>query len=183
MNAVNKLELVKHWMRRVDASSVAERFRAYAMTLLDAPYVWGSENPSGCDCSGTVCFPLWCLGYDIRVTADALYRELFTKPPVHEDDLSRVMAVFYITRKDRQHMDRVAPAGTAVHVTPVVGTNVVLNAGSSVQLTTALAVRLYFEARDCYAVWREIDWEKAGQMSRSEKYAWEIDPVLRLIRA
>lgn len=182
MSVINQLELVKHWMRRVDQGPPAERFRAYVMALLDAPYVWGAENPEGSDCSGTVCFPLWCMGYDIRVTADVLYRELFTLPVADEEDLSKVMAVFYVTERERPHVDRVALAGSAVHVTPVVGHNVVLNAGARLELATAREIRVYFEGHGCKAVWREIDWNRAHEMSESNQYAWDVDPVLRLIR-
>lgn len=182
MGTLNQLELVKCWMRRVDQGPPAERFRAFAMALLDAPYVWGAENPEGSDCSGTVCFPLWCMGFDIRVTADVLYKNLFTLPVADEEDLSKVMAVFYITREARQHFDRMAPANSAVHVTPVVGHNVVLNAGTRLELATAREIRVYFESRGCDAVWRSIDWEKARAMSDSKQYAWDVDPVLKMIR-
>jgi len=181
-NVLNWLELVRALQRRLEGSGPAVQFRAFASFLLDVPYVWGSENPDGTDCSGTVCFPLWLMGWNIRVTADVLYRQLFTRVVTNDQDMSRLMAVFYLTREARHHVDREVPAGTAIHVTPVVGHNVVLNAGTTVQLWTARAIREEREAKGCMAEWREINWEAAKRLSDSGKYAWDVDPVLTLIR-
>lgn len=183
MSAINWMELVKAWRGRLDKAGLVEQFRAYAAMVLDAPYVWGSENPQGTDCSGTVCFPLWMMGFNIRVTADVLFKQLFTIVPVDEADLSHLMAVFYVAKGPQDHHGNSVPTGTAVHVTPVLGRNVVLNAGDRVTLSTALTIRQWFESRNCSAVWREIDWKKVQEMSASLKFAWDIDPVLSLIRA
>jgi hypothetical protein len=174
--------VIQAWKHRVDSAEKAEVFRSYASLLLDAPYVWGSEGPEGTDCSGTVCFPLWLMGYNIRVSADVLYKELFTIKPKNEMDLSKIMAVFYITKVEKTHYDRIVPAGTATHVTPVVGHNVVLNAAETVTLDTAREVREYFEKHQSFAEWREMDMGKAKEMSDSLKYAWGVDPILTLAR-
>lgn len=178
--AINWMELVKAWASRLDKSSDAEKFRAYAMTLLDAPYVWGQENPTGSDCSGTVCFPLWMLGYNIRVTADVLYKELFIEPSTW--DRTKVLAVFYITNVEKNHGGLKVPAGTATHVTPLVGDGVILNAFDRIRLDTAKSMQDYFTTQNARFETREIDWQKAKQMSYSMKYAWGVDPILQLIR-
>ena len=81
------------------AMTESERFRAYALQMLDAEYAWGKENVFGSDCSGTVCLPLMLPGYSIRTTADTLYRKVFTEAVAAKDrnDPSKIMAVFYLT--------------------------------------------------------------------------------------
>ncbi|MCR5762793.1 MAG: C40 family peptidase [Treponema sp.] len=45
------------------------------------PYKWGGSSLTGSDCSGSVCAALsYATGHFIRVTADDLYANLFTKP-------------------------------------------------------------------------------------------------------
>jgi cell wall-associated NlpC family hydrolase len=176
------IELMKIWGKRLDVADRASQIRALSLMLEGAPYVWGAENPGATDCSGTVCFPLWALGYDLRTTADTLFKAVYTLKPKDTLDLTRTMAVFYVTKKEKLHFNRMVPAGTATHVTPVVGHNVVLNAVERITLDTAREVREYFEARDSYAEWREIDWDAVDRLHKSGKYAWGFDPVLKLIR-
>jgi len=180
--AVNWAELLKIEARKIEGGDDPARFRAYALKLLGARYVWGAEGPEGTDCSGTICFPLWMMGFNIRVTADVLYRQLFTRG-TSEFSESDVQAVFYLASKDQVYGPGVTlKAGQARHVTPLVGRNVVLNAGELVRLETAAYIRQWFEGKDCKAVWRGIDWEAAARMSKSLDYAWDVDPVLTLLR-
>jgi len=44
--------------------------------LWHTPYVWGGESLIGTDCSGSISWPLWLMGYRIRVTADFFHKEL-----------------------------------------------------------------------------------------------------------
>lgn len=50
---------------------------AYCVRLLwGSSYVWGDEVIGSTDCSGSVSFAFYLLGYDIRVTADEIYHNL-----------------------------------------------------------------------------------------------------------
>lgn len=59
-----------------DLDSRRERL-AYCVRLLwGSSYVWGDEVIGSTDCSGSVSFALYLLGYDIRVTANEIYHNL-----------------------------------------------------------------------------------------------------------
>jgi hypothetical protein len=183
---INWTELSIAQSYKLERATEAERFRQLALLLVDAPYRWGQETLRGTDCSGTVCFPLFMMGYDVRVTADVLYRKLFTRPvaePEEETDPERIMCVFYITRRAIRHGELSVPAGTAIHVTPVVGRYVVVNAGDPVSLETAAHVRRWFEAKQCGAEWRELDRGALQQMHNAHRYLWGADPLMELLRA
>lgn len=161
----------------------AGRFRKFALDLLDAPYLWGGENMLGTDCSGSVCFPLLCMGYRIRTTADELYRKIFTQYVSNELDLEKIMAVFYVTKEDRDHGNRKVKKGTAIHVTPVVGKYVVLNAGNPVILSTAKQIRLWYEDQNCKAVWREIDMESLVYHDKEGDMLFGVDnKILQVLK-
>ena len=164
----------------------AEKFRALALQMLEAQYVWGKENLYGSDCSGTVCLPLMLLGYAIRTTADQLYRLVFTDPVREKDkrDFSKIIAVFYLTKErvadTRRSME--LPKGYARHVTPVVGEWVVLEANyrrDRVVLRTSRAVNLEYKRRmNCRAVWRALNKERAQELSDSRSEFHDVDSEL-----
>ncbi len=53
--------------------------RAYLVRLLwHEKYVWGGESVTGADCSGSISYAGYLLGYNIRVTADN-YDKMFTE--------------------------------------------------------------------------------------------------------
>ncbi len=117
---------------KIASMSEPQKFRAYALQMLDAQYAWGRENVFGSDCSGTVCLPLMLLGYSIGTTADTLYRRVFTEAVVDRDqnDPSKIMAVFYLTNAPAVRRGKELPKDYARHVTPVVGEWVVLEANA-----------------------------------------------------
>ena len=142
-------------------------FRSYVFHLIDADegYEWGKENPYGTDCSGTVCYPLIRMGHEIRATADALYRKIFTIPVGDEDDLDldKIISVFYVMQKSWLKLSgEIMPKGTVRHVTPVVGRYAVCDADwgrDQIILKTAKEVRVDFESKGAIAIWREINWD------------------------
>lgn len=185
---MTEADIARHHLAKLHSlNGVAEQFRAYALSMVDADYDAGSENLIAADCSGTVCYPLMRLGYRIRTTADGLYRDVFTMPvegSVQETDYDRVMAVFYVTRAAVERWGRTLPAGTARHVTPVVGEYVVVDADGRadvdrVVLRTAASVRRRYEAIGCYAVWRQIDWEVARRIDAAGTHIWGVDTEIR----
>ena len=132
-------------------------------------YEYGKESRIGSDCSGLVYGPLIEMGYKLRSDADDLYKKIFTIPVVEHDelDLDLIIAVFYVMQKPWKKLSgRVMPAGSARHVTPVVGQYVVADADwekDQILLKTARAVRLELEKVGAKAVWREIDWDQVAR--------------------
>jgi hypothetical protein len=150
----------------------------------DQGYEWGKESPYGTDCSGTICYPLICMGYKIRTTADELFKKIFTVPIKDHTDLNSIMAVFYVPRGPWKKMSgQIMPDGTAKHVNPVVGWYVVCDADfhrDRIILKTARNVRISFQNRNkgAKAVWRKIDWEAVEYHSEREDMFYSPDPEL-----
>ena len=165
------LQLRRQYEAGIAIRDKAWEFRYWCKYLLDVPYVWGAENLMGTDCSGTVCWALMRMGYDIRTTADALMRKVFTDIPTDELDYHAILAVFYVNEE-----------GVAKHVTPVVGRYVVLNAGDSgIQLHTAAYVRELFEATGHKVIWRKLNFDNAIRLSEIAAESWEVDPMVRIL--
>jgi len=148
----------------------AERFRYWCVKLLDIPYRWGEENLLGTDCSGTVCWPLLRMGYNIRTTAAGLYHKIFTTKSSYSDDTA-TQALFF--RK----------GGAITHVAPFVGRGVVLNAGETVrQLTSAYLIRWFEDHEHAEALCRQLDWAAADGVSRMGQDCWDLDPMESVLR-
>ena len=155
---------------RLIAGNLGREFRYWCKFLIDVPYTWGKENMFGTDCSGTVCWALLRMGYNIRTTADVLMKKVFTRTVLDEDaprHYNQVRCVFYVDED-----------GKAIHATPVMGRYVVLDAGADgIRLETAIHVRQVFESNNKRALWRELDWGKASVLSESASESWDIDPM------
>jgi len=111
--------------RQFEGMSEADRFVYFLLLQFGSPYGWGKENPESSDCSGAVCMALYAAtGLLVRTTADDLMKRIFTRPNPRQGD---IRAVFYVTRQNRQHGDRMVSAGTATHVAGFVDDGVILN--------------------------------------------------------
>lgn len=156
---------------RYEKASMADRWRMLIRFFAGAGYDWGKENLYGSDCSGLVCAPLYILGYNIRVSADFLYNNIFLKKVTKYADRDKIMAVFYINE-----------SGKCTHVAPVLENYIVMNAEPIIQEKTARTVRLYFQARGYTAIWRELDFRAVENISLEGKYVYGLDPELELMR-
>ena len=173
MNAINWTALMEMERSRYENVLVtnAQRFRYWALKLIDAEYEMGRENILQTDCSGTVCFPLLRMGYDIRITAQELYEMIFTRP------------ASYATVKHTQALFFRKSDGRIIHVTPFVGPDVCLNAGNPVSVRTAQYLIQWFESHEhAEALCRELDWDAADAISRTGQHAWGLDPSEKLLR-
>lgn len=159
--------------KKLGALSPAETFRFFCLKLLDAEYVMGRENIFETDCSGTICWPLFCMGLNIRCTAHYLYSHIFIKPAGDiRSWYDRVLAVFY------------GRYGQVSHVSPVVGRGVILDAvepDQPVSLKAAAPVIGWYEDHDYSIHLREIDWPAARRVAKMEEHSWtrEADQILQ----
>jgi len=172
MNGPDWLAIIHVLKARYEEADMPERWRILLRFFAGIPYGWGKENLWESDCSGIVCAVLFIMGYDIRVSADFLYQRIFTKPVSRYTARDRIMAVFYIDKE----------SGKCTHVAPVLENYIVLNAELVLQEKTARTVRLYFEARDHRAEWRELDWKALEDISLAGKHVYGLDPQLEILR-
>ena len=99
---------------KINGFSREEVFKLVLAEFNGTPYIWGGCNCEGSDCSGTVCTSLNAL-FDkrIRVTADSLFRNYFTKPA---EGYEGIQAAFFLNAE-----------GKAVHVAGYMGDGLFLN--------------------------------------------------------
>ncbi len=117
--------LIENEKKQFERMSEADKFIYFLLLQFGSPYGWGEENPEASDCSGAVCMALYAAtGLLIRTTADDLLNRVFTRPNPRK---GAIRAVFYVTKKTKQHGDRIAYAGTVVHVAGIVDDGVILN--------------------------------------------------------
>jgi murein DD-endopeptidase len=152
-----------------------DRFIYFLLLQFGSPYGWGKENPESSDCSGAICLALYAAtGLLIRTTADDLYRRVFTKVNPRTTD---IRAVFYLTKKDKQHGDRSAVAGTAVHVAGVLEDGVILNSQEPYAKVRRITdVSDYFMRNGHEAAVRGLDREALEKMAREGKTRYGLDP-------
>jgi len=99
---------------RKEGLSDGEVFGTLLEEFNGTPYVWGAGGTEGSDCSGTVCASLNAVfGKNIRVTADSLFRNYFTKKA---EDYCGIQAAFFLDE-----------TGKAVHVAGYMGEGLFLN--------------------------------------------------------
>ena len=169
------------WDRIMDIEKIqfekmneTEKFIYFLLLQFGSPYGWGKENPESSDCSGAVCMALFAAtGLLIRTTADDLFKRVFTKINPRQGD---IRAVFYVTRKDKQHGDRKVAAGTATHIAGFVDDGVIMNSQ-----TPAARVRRINEVSDWYqregheVHVRGLDREALARLARDRKTIYGLD--------
>ncbi len=166
---IDLARLAPHLQRKLHEATPPERFRFFAMLLHGARYELRRENIFATDCSGTICWPLYCLGLNIRLTAAELFERVYTRHvdiALIRDYWEHTYAVFYEL------------AGTISHVTPVVGRGVILDAVNTeqpVQLKALEPVYNWYRERGYGFHFREIDWSLAQEVSDSGALRWEAE--------
>ena len=87
------------------------------------PYKWGGNSLNGSDCSGSVCTALsYATQKFLRVTADELYRNVFTKPCKE--------SALYTTEYNAKAVFFLDGTGKAVHIAGYCGNGFFMNVSS-----------------------------------------------------
>ena len=142
----------------VEGLTEAERYRYFLGRMQFLRYESGKENLISSDCSGSVCLALLlATGCAIRVTADALYKNYFTKRNPDRDD---IQAAFFVTLYDRKIGNRIYKENEVCHVAGVCGTDVVLNCVEPYSVLRSLSdMKPFYQANDYRVVVRGLDRE------------------------
>ncbi len=174
---MNYERIVKQLADKLKGADDAQRYRLSISWLQDNPYGWGAENLFAQDCSGSAAFGLLMAGYNVRLTADGYYRLIFTQN-VTGFDPGEIAAVFYVADSDRSHGDRRARKGEVVHVTPLVGEDVVLDAawGKPARLRSLQRAERLHEGFGTTPVIRAADITKLDSLHISGRYP--VDDLL-----
>ena len=152
-----------------------DRFIYFLCKQFGSPYGWGKENPVTSDCSGAVCMSLYAAtGLLIRTTADDLYKRVFTKINPRAGD---IRAVFYLTKKDGRHGDRMVAAGTATHVAGFLDDGVILNSQEPYARVRRISDVSDWYQRNGYEVAvRGLNREALEKLTVEGKTVYDLDP-------
>lgn len=93
------LALVRAMREHLKGMNEYERLVYGVRLLWGSKYVWGGEDLGGTDCSGAIFFGLYLLGYNVRTTADELYRAMTV--PLDREPLAGDLAFWFHPGKDK----------------------------------------------------------------------------------
>ena len=154
--------------------SETDKFIYFLLLQFGSPYGWGKENPVTSDCSGAVCMALYAAtGLLIRTTADDLLKRVFTRVNPRQGE---IRAVFYVTRKDKRHGDRVVAAGTATHIAGILEDGIILNSQEPYAKVRRIdEVSSWFQREGHDVIVRGLDREALARMARDGKTRYDLD--------
>jgi murein DD-endopeptidase len=154
--------------------SETDKFIFFLLLQFGSPYGWGKENPITSDCSGAVCMALYAAtGLLIRTTADDLLKRIFTKVNTRQGD---IRAIFYITRKDKKHGDRLVSAGTVTHIAGIVEDGIILNSQEPYAKVRRIDdVSRDFQREGYDVLVRGLDREALARLAADGKTVYELD--------
>ncbi|MDR0908726.1 MAG: peptidoglycan endopeptidase [Spirochaetaceae bacterium] len=163
---LNWVEIFGNEKKQFDKMSEAQKF-AYSLLLqYNSPYGWGKENPEASDCSGAVCLALLAAtGCLVRITADDLYRRVFT---VKNPAADAIRVAFFVDRKTKK----------AIHCSGFVDDGIVLNSQEGgAKLRTFDRLSAWFFNRNAGTEIRGLD--KAALKKLSDEGArYDLDKEL-----
>lgn len=162
---------------KIRQSNRALQFRLYLGLMQGARYKMRSENLYETDCSGTICFPLFCMGFNIRITAQELFDRMFRVHVSigeiqHDFYWNKLLAVFY------------EKAGRVSHVAPIIGRDAIFDAVEESQPAQIKAMEPVLEwyIGNGYSFYvREVDWDAADSVAKDPSNGWdrEADQILK----
>ena len=166
--------LMKNEQAQFEKMNEHDKFVYFLLLQFGSPYGWGKENPISSDCSGAVCMALFAAtGLLIRTTADDLLKRVFTKVNPRGGD---IRAVFYVTKKDKKHVDRYVSAGTATHIAGFVDDGVILNSQEPYARIRRVAdVSTWYQNNEHEVLVRGLDREALARLAREGKTVYDLD--------
>ena len=112
-------------------------------------------------------------GLLIRTTADDLFKRVFIKTNPRQGD---IRAVFYVTKKNTKHGDRMVAAGTATHIAGFVDDGVIFNSQApyaKVRRINEVSDWYFREGHEIYV--RGLDREALIRLARERKMVYDLD--------
>jgi murein DD-endopeptidase len=166
--------LMENEKRQFEKMSEHDKFVYFLLLQFGSPYGWGKENPVSSDCSGAVCMALFAAtGLLIRTTADDLLKRVFTKANPRQGD---IRAVFYVTKKDGKHGDRMVAAGTATHIAGILEDGVILNSQEPyAKVRRIVDVSDWYQRNGFEVAVRGLDREALAKLAREGKTVYDLD--------
>ena len=166
--------LMENERRQFEKMTENEKFIYFLLLQFGSPYGWGKENPVSSDCSGAVCMALFAAtGLLVRTNADDLLKRVFT---VVNPRQGEIRAVFYTTKKDKKHGDRMVSAGTATHVAGIVDDGVILNSQEPYARVRRINdVSDFFQREGCEVLVRGLDREALARLAGEGKTRYDLD--------
>jgi len=160
---------------KFEKMSETDKFIYFLCKQFGSPYGWGKENPVTSDCSGAICMSLYAAtGLLIRTTADDLYKRVFTKINPRAGD---IRAVFFITKKDGRHGDRMVAAGTATHVAGILDDGIILNSQEPyARIRRIVDVSDWYQRNGHEVAVRGLDREVLARLAAEGKTVYDLDP-------
>ena len=151
------------------------KFIYFLLLQFGSPYGWGKENPVASDCSGAVCMALYAAtGLLIRTTADDLYKRVFTELYPKPD---QIRAVFFITKKNQKHGDRMAAAGTATHIAGILENGIIFNSQEPYgKVRQIVDVSNWYQNNGYEVAVRGLNREVLIRLARERKTVYDLDP-------
>jgi len=109
----------------------------------------------------------------IRTTADDLLKRVFTKVNPRQGD---IRAVFYVTKKDQRHGDRMVTAGTATHIAGFVDDGIILNSQEPYAKVRRITdVSDWYQRQGYDVLVRGLDREALAKLSGEGKTVYGLD--------
>ena len=171
-------KLIENEKRQFEKMSELNKFIYFLLLQFGSPYGWGKENPVASDCSGAVCLALFAAtGHLIRTTADDLFKRVFTKVNPRREE---IQAVFYVTKKNQKHGDRMVAAGTATHIAAFVDDGVIFNSQEPYAKVRRINELSDWYFRNGFEVYvRGLDREALARLARDGQVRHGLDNEFR----
>ena len=168
-------KLMENERRQFEGMNELNKFIFFLLLQFGSPYGWGKENPVSSDCSGAVCMALYAAtGHLIRTAADDLYRRVFTELYPKPE---QIRAMFYITKKNQKHGDRLVAAGTATHIAGILENGIILNSQEPyAKVRQIVDVSNWYQQNGYEVAVRGLNREALARLAGEGKTVYDLDP-------